>query len=197
MSVTVTVTADPSDPDSVGTAVTTAITRAVQHAGDSRLPVDRLAPWRISGTPYSAARLTVGDLAQLLVGLPERLPVLLAVPEGDCLDSRPVRSASWDGALVLHTTSTSPGPDTLPLDLPRAAPDIAAAAERAETDGLTAGDLAQVLADLPAYAPAMAVVEGWDGVDELVLEYAADYGTCLLMETEYPACSAYEADGED
>ncbi|WP_280684932.1 hypothetical protein [Kitasatospora sp. MAA19] len=193
MSITVTVTADPASPEEMGAAAVTAITETIRAAG--RQPqVDRSAGWRIAGTPYSAARLTVGDLAARLTEVPGQLPVVFGVPDFDCRDIEPVRSTVWDGALVLSSAPVEPDPHALALDLHLPAPasdeaptaQPAASRRTALTGVLTVGDLTAVLAGLPDHAPVMAVVHGWAGTAELVLDSADDYGECLLLDTDYP-----------
>ncbi|MBP0453989.1 hypothetical protein J5Y04_31270 [Kitasatospora sp. RG8] len=157
--------------------------------------VDRYAPWRITGTPYSAARLTVGDLAARIADVPEQLPVLFYVPDFDCRDIAPLRSTTWDGALVLKSTPAEPDPAALLFDLDLPAPADTAepgapapAGHRAQPGVLTVGDLAQVLVGLPDHAPVTALVPGWNGTDELVVDRADDYGTCLVLDTGFPSC---------
>ncbi|MEE1821220.1 hypothetical protein PUR61_03255 [Streptomyces sp. BE20] len=62
---------------------------------------------------------------------------------------------------------------------------------------LTVGDLAAVLAGLPDHAPVMALVPGYVGTTELVLERADDYGDCLLLDTDYPDCMPFGPDDAD
>ncbi|MGY0466845.1 hypothetical protein ACW14Y_42300 [Kitasatospora sp. cg17-2] len=201
MSSTVTVTADPASPEEMGAAAVTTITEAFEVAAAKRPPVDRRAPWRIEGTPYSAARLTTGDLTAVLAALPDHLPVVCGVPQWDRRAAWPVRATTWDGALVLHTTAPDPDPNALVLDLHLPAPvpggDARPAAARRTglAAVLTVGDLAAVLAALPDHAPVTAVVPGWAGTAELVLEHADDYGDCLLLDTGYSTCE--ELSGAD
>ncbi|MFF2752060.1 hypothetical protein ACFVVA_41810 [Kitasatospora sp. NPDC058048] len=173
------------------------VTTVTAISPDSALqpPVDRQKPWRITGTPYSAARLTVGDLAARIAGLPDHLMVVSGVPDWNRRAAWPVRSTTWDGALVLHTTVPEPDPNALALHLPAAAADgesqaaRPAAPRRTGLAGvLTVGRLAAVLAGLPDHAPVTAVVPGWAGTDELVLDRADDYGDCLLLDTAYSTC---------
>ncbi|MFF4384446.1 hypothetical protein [Kitasatospora sp. NPDC001547] len=206
---TVTVTADPASPEEIGAAEVTAITEAIKAAAAKRPPVDRQAPWRITGTPYSAARLTVGDLATRLTDMPEHLLVVSGVPQWNRRAAWLVRSTTWDGALVLHTTAPDPDPNALALDLHLPAPANANGTGEAPgpqrsgprrtalAGALTVGDLAAVLADLPDHAPVMAVVDGWAGTAELVLDRAADYGDCLLLDTGYSNCEASGPADED
>ncbi|MFE2174402.1 hypothetical protein [Kitasatospora sp. NPDC059462] len=206
MSTTVTVTADPASPEEMGAAAVTAITEALKAAAAKRPPVDRQVPWRIQGTPYSAARLTVADLAARIARLPDHLLVVCGVPQWNRRAAWPVRSAVWDGALVLHTTALDPDPNAPALDLHLPAPAAAdgeappaqpAVARRAGLAGvLTVGDLAAVLAGLPDHAPVLAVVPGWAGTAELVLEHADDYGDCLLLDTGYSNCELFGPDDE-
>ncbi|MET8704203.1 hypothetical protein ABZW10_35935 [Kitasatospora sp. NPDC004723] len=205
MNTTVTVTADPASPEEMGAAAVTAITETLKAAARRRPPVDRQEPWRIEGTPYSAARITVGDLAARIRPLPDHLLVVCGVPQWNRRAAWPLRSAVWDGALVLHTTASDPDPNALVLDLHLPAPAAAdgeapcpqPAARRAGLAGvLTVGDLAAVLAGLPDHAPVTAVVPGWAGTAELVLEHADDYGDCLLLDTGYSTCDPFGPDGE-
>ncbi|MFB7675278.1 hypothetical protein ACFC26_28090 [Kitasatospora purpeofusca] len=194
-----TVTADPASPEEMGAAAVTAITEALKAAATKRPPVDRQAHWRIEGTPYSAACLTVGDLTTRIADAPDHLPVLFHVPDFDCRDVAPLRSTTWDGALVLRTTPAEPDCSTLPLDLPAPvdATLVGAAApatRRVRPEALTVGDLARVLTDLPDHAPVMAVVPGWAGTDELAVDRADDYGDCLVLDTGYPTCDPYGPD---
>ncbi|MEU4301936.1 hypothetical protein [Kitasatospora aureofaciens] len=201
MSITVTVTADPTSPEEMGAAAVTAITEALKATAKRPL-VDRSEGWRIAGTPYSAARLTVGDLAVRIADVPGQLPVVLGVPDFDCRDFQPVRSTVWDGALVLRSVLAEPDPHALALDLDlptpasNGAPTAQPTASRrtALTGVLTAGELAAVLAALPDHAPVMAVVHGWAGTAELVLDSADDYGDCLLLDTDYPTCDPFGPD---
>ncbi|MFD8597473.1 hypothetical protein ACFV1L_20965 [Kitasatospora sp. NPDC059646] len=192
----ITVTADPASPEERGAAAVTAIVEAVKAAAQ-RPHVDRAVCWRITGTPYSAARLTVADLAARIAEMPEQLPVLLYVPDVDCRDAVPVRSTTWDGALVLHTTETDPDPDILPLDPAPAGAHTAATGRLARTGQLTAADLRAALAGLPDHAPVMATVPGWAGTGDLVVESADDYGTCLVLDTDYPTCDPYGEHEDD
>ncbi|MET9402105.1 hypothetical protein [Kitasatospora sp. NPDC002965] len=203
MSITATVTADPAGPEEMGAAAVTAISQALKAAAANRPPVDRQAPWRITGTPYSAARLTVGDLAARIAGLPDHLLVVSGVPAWNRRAAWPVRSTAWDGALVLHTSAPEPDPNALALDLHLPLPtadgeaptEQCAAPRRTALIGvLTVGDLARVLAGLPGHAPVMALVPGWAGTDELVLDHADDYGDCLLVDTAYPNCEPFGPD---
>ncbi|MFJ6775991.1 hypothetical protein ACIQOV_34375 [Kitasatospora sp. NPDC091257] len=209
MNTTATVTADPAGPEEMGAAAVPAITEVVKAAA-KRPRVDRQAPWRITGTPYSAARLTVGDLTARIADMPDHLLVVSGIPQWNRRAAWPVRSTVWDGALVLHTTAPDPDPNALALDLHLPAP--APAADRdGEAPGpqpsvprrtalagvLTVGDLAAVLADLPDHAPVTAVVDGWAGTAELVLDHAADYGDCLLLDTAYSTCEFPGPDDED
>ncbi|MFJ2191580.1 hypothetical protein ACIOJE_27225 [Kitasatospora sp. NPDC087861] len=197
MSITVTVTADPASPEEMGAAAVTAITETIRAAA-KRPQIDRSEGWRIAGTPYSAARLTAGDLAARIADVPDQLPVVFGVPDWNCRDIEPVRSTVWDGALVLSSAPVEPDPHALALDLALPAPACAsgvaptaqpAAPRRTALTGvLTVGDLAAVLAGLPDHAPVMAVVHGWNGTAELVLDSADDYGECLLLDTDYPTC---------
>ncbi|MER6364460.1 hypothetical protein [Kitasatospora sp. NPDC001527] len=207
MNTTVTVTADPASPEEMGAAALPAITEALKAAAAKRPLVDRQAPWRIEGTPYSAARLTAGDLAVRITRLPDHLLVVCGVPQWNRRAAWPVRSAVWDGALVLHTIAPDRDPNALALDLHL--PALAAAhgeapcpqpavARRAGLAGvLTVGDLAAVLAGLPDHAPVTAVVPGWAGTAELVLEHANDYGDCLLLDTGYSTCELSGPDDTD
>ncbi|MER8188197.1 hypothetical protein [Kitasatospora sp. NPDC094015] len=192
-----TVTAAPA------TAAVTAITETLKAAA-KHPQVDRQATWRIIGTPYSAARLTVADLSARIAGVSEQVPVLLHVPDLDCRDIAPVRSTVWNGALVLDIAPAEPDPGALPLDLDPPTPaDLPVqgapipASRRAQPGVLTVGDLAAVLAGLPGHAPVMAVVPGWNGTDELVVDRADDHGTCLVLDTDYPSCDFYGPDTED
>ncbi|MFJ4672824.1 hypothetical protein [Kitasatospora purpeofusca] len=197
----ITVTADPASPEDMGAAAVSAITQTLEAAARHRPPVDRQTPWRITGTPYSAARLTIGDLITRIAGMPDHLLVVSGVPQWNRRAAWPVCSATWDGALVLRTTEPEPDPTVPTLDLRLPAPDRAptdgeaplpkpAAARRTALAGaLTVGDLAAVLAGLPDHAPVTAVVHGWAGTDELVLEHADDYGDCLLLDTAYSNCA--------
>ncbi|MGW4807180.1 hypothetical protein [Kitasatospora sp. NPDC004272] len=195
-----TVTADPASPEDMGAAAVT-IVEAVRAAAVERPPFDRAATWRISGTPYSAARFTVAGLAARIRELPEQLPVLLYVPDFDCRGVVPVRSTSWDGALVLRTTKAQPDPDTLPLDLDLgpvpAGTGTAGTGRLANTGHLTVAALRQALAGLPGHAPVMATVPGWAGTVDLVVDSAEDYGTCLALDTAYSSCDPYGAQRED
>ncbi|MFF2123470.1 hypothetical protein ACFVXH_39700 [Kitasatospora sp. NPDC058184] len=172
------------------------VTTVTAISPDSALqpPVDRQKPWRITGTPYSAARITTGDLATRLADLPENLPVMVGTPAWNRLDIAPVRSTAWDGALVLYTTPADPDPNSLTLDLP--APAIAGAAttpsaRRELLGALTVRDLATLLADLPDHAPVMVLVPGWNGTAELVADRVDDYDDCLLLDTDYPTCDPF------
>ncbi|GAA2815216.1 hypothetical protein GCM10010441_44780 [Kitasatospora paracochleata] len=164
-------------------------TNTVEHR-----PVDRHRPWQITGTAYSAARITVADLADKLTDTPDHLPVSLGVPDWDCRDFAPLRSTVWDGALVLKTSPAETDPNTLDLDLPAPVPTDGgkAPADGSEERGaLTVGDLAAILAALPDHAPVMVLVPGWNGDTELVLDYVAEHSTCLVLDTDYPACDPY------
>ncbi|MFJ9447141.1 hypothetical protein ACIRRH_35625 [Kitasatospora sp. NPDC101235] len=119
--VTVTVAADPASPEEIGAAAVTAITETLKAA--ARQPfIDCSAAWRITGTPYSAARLTVGDLTARITDLPDHLLLVSGVPAWNRRAAWPVRSLTWDGALVLHTTAPEPDPNALALDLHLPAP---------------------------------------------------------------------------
>ncbi|MFE7194025.1 hypothetical protein [Kitasatospora sp. NPDC057541] len=202
----VTVTADPASPEEMGAAAVTAITETLKAAARHRPPVDRQEPWRIEGTPYSAARLTIGDLAARITRLPDHLLVVCGVPQWNRRAAWPVRATTWDGALVLHTTAPDPDPNAPALDLHLPAlgaargeapcPQLAVARRAGLAGVLTVGDLAAVLAGLPDHAPVMAVVPGWAGTAELVLEHADDYGDCLLLDTGYSTCDPFGPDDE-
>ncbi|MER5353437.1 hypothetical protein ABT093_24265 [Kitasatospora sp. NPDC002551] len=199
MNTTITVTADPASPEEMGAAAVTAITETLKTAAVKRPPVDRQAPWRIEGTPYSAARFTVGDLAAVLAGLPDHLPVMAGTPAWNARDIAPVRSTVWNGALTVKTTPAAPDPHTRPLDLGMPTPSPAdddtampaAASRRGLLGVLTIGDLAAVLDGLPDHAPVMVLVPGWCGDAELVLDYVTDDGDWLVLDADYPTCDPF------
>ncbi|MEE1821221.1 hypothetical protein PUR61_03260 [Streptomyces sp. BE20] len=116
MNATVTVTADPAGPEEMGAAAVTAITETLKAAAAKRPPVDRRAPWRIEGTPYSAARLTVGDLAARITRLPDHLLVVCGVPQwnrraaGRC--APPPGTAPWSCTPPRPTPTRTPRPST-------------------------------------------------------------------------------------
>ena len=172
MSITVTATADPSQPAEVAAAATAAITQTITAAKDRLVAPTgplREASWR-------SGRLDAGDLLARLAALPDSAPVMT----GDEL----LVDTAYDGTLHLHTVHTAPpAPGS---ELRKAVP--ASVWRSARTRLLTVGDLRERLADVPDSSP---VTVGGDPLMD------ADYGGVLELYTPYTGDLAPDPDDED
>lgn len=159
MSVTVTVTADPTKPGDVAQAAVTAITKAVQAAaGRHTAPAGPLptASWRSN-------RMNAGELLERLAELPDCAPVMV--------DGEPLTDTTYDGTVHLHTARTAP-------PVPGAGLPVAPASvwRSTRTQLLAVGELRERLAQAPDFAPVTA-----DG--EVLTD--TDYDGDLNLHTPY------------
>ncbi|MCX5216141.1 hypothetical protein OG689_44205 [Kitasatospora sp. NBC_00240] len=172
MSITVTLTADPTNPAKVATAATAAITETVQAAAERySAPTGRLreASWR-------SGRLDAGDLLARLADLPDPTPVMV--------DDELLTAAGYDGTVRLHTARTAPPAPG--AELRPATP--ASVWRSARTALLTVGQLRVHLADVPDFAPV--TVDG-DALED------ADYGGALQLYTPYTGTPDEDEDEDD
>ncbi len=175
MSITVTATADPSQPNEVAAAATAAITQNIAIAAAAERLVSPTGPLREMS--WRSGRLDAGDLLARLAALPDSAPVMTG-------DELLVDTAYDGGTLHLHTVHTAPpAPGS---ELRRAVP--ASVWRSARTRLLTVGDLRERLADVPDSAP---VTVGGDPLMD------ADYVGVLELYTPYTGDLAPDPDDED
>ncbi len=174
MSITVTATADPSQPAEVAAAATAAITKTLAIAAAAERLAAPTGPLREAS--WRSGRLDAGDLLARLADLPDSAPVMT----GDDL----LVDTDYDGTLHLHTVHTAPpAPGS---ELRKAVP--ASVWRSARTRLLTVGDLRERLAAVPDSAP---VTVGGDPLID------ADYAGALQLYTPYTGDLAPGPDDED
>ncbi|MEW1911282.1 hypothetical protein AB0442_23015 [Kitasatospora sp. NPDC085895] len=131
-------------------------------------------------------RSTAGQLLDVLTGLPDTAPVLIAVPDLDHCAEQPVAAAHWDGALLLTTLRPVPQAEALfpALAAPANTTDGIVRADRAGECGLSVGELREVLAALPDCTPVLLDVRGWDGPAQLPVT-GAEWDGALTLSSPY------------